>query len=75
MFCLFCLHFTYYFVSFVPVALGLNKKSSSEPACVMLLDFVQHIVKSSSLMFANPACEPAEYPDATQNCAGRTLTC
>ncbi|XP_016893203.1 serine/threonine-protein kinase ATR isoform X2 [Cynoglossus semilaevis] len=51
------------------VALGLNKKSSSEPACVMLLDFVQHIVKSSSLMFANPACEPAEYPDATQNCA------
>ncbi|CAB1433197.1 unnamed protein product [Pleuronectes platessa] len=50
------------------VALGLNKKSSSEPACVMLLDFVQHIVKSSSLMFANPACQPAEYPDTTQSC-------
>ncbi|XP_044230797.1 serine/threonine-protein kinase ATR [Thunnus albacares] len=50
------------------VALGLNKKSSSEPACVMLLDFVQHIIKSSSLMFANPACQPAEYPDATQSC-------
>ncbi|XP_012731184.2 serine/threonine-protein kinase ATR [Fundulus heteroclitus] len=51
------------------VALGLNKKSSSEPACVMLLDFVQHIVKSSSLMFANPACQPGEFPDTTQNCA------
>ncbi|XP_058471109.1 serine/threonine-protein kinase ATR isoform X2 [Solea solea] len=50
------------------VALGLNKKSTSEPACVMLLDFVQHIVKSSSLMFANPACQPAEYPDTTQSC-------
>ncbi|TKS86901.1 Serine/threonine-protein kinase atr [Collichthys lucidus] len=50
------------------VALGLNKKSSSEPACVMLLDFVQHIIKSSSLMFANPACHPAEYPDTTQSC-------
>uniref|UniRef100_A0A3B3YIZ0 Serine/threonine-protein kinase ATR n=1 Tax=Poecilia mexicana TaxID=48701 RepID=A0A3B3YIZ0_9TELE len=46
----------------------LNKKSSSEPACVMLLDFVQHIVKSSSLMFANPACLPAEYPDTIQSC-------
>ncbi|XP_037833578.1 serine/threonine-protein kinase ATR [Kryptolebias marmoratus] len=50
------------------VALGLNKKSSSEPACVMLLDFVQHIVKSSSLMFANPACQPNEYPDTIQSC-------
>ncbi|KAM4723913.1 serine/threonine-protein kinase ATR [Anableps anableps] len=50
------------------VALGLNKKSNSEPACVMLLDFVQHIVKSSSLMFANPACQPAEYPDTIQSC-------
>ncbi|XP_054597718.2 serine/threonine-protein kinase ATR isoform X1 [Nothobranchius furzeri] len=50
------------------VALGLNKKSSSEPACVMLLDFVQHIVKSSSLMFANPACQPADYPDTVQSC-------
>ncbi|XP_061551565.1 serine/threonine-protein kinase ATR [Phycodurus eques] len=50
------------------VSLGLNKKSTSEPACVMLLDFVQHIIKSSSLMFANPACQPADYPDATQGC-------
>lgn len=36
----------------------------------MLLDFVQHIIKSSSLMFANPACQPAEYPDTTQSCTG-----
>lgn len=57
-------------VCVLPVALGLNKKSSSEPACVMLLGFVQHIIKSSSLMFANPACQPAEYPDTTQSCTG-----
>ncbi|XP_074547648.1 serine/threonine-protein kinase ATR [Halichoeres trimaculatus] len=50
------------------VAVGLSKRSSSEPACVMLLDFVQHIIKSSSLMFANPSCQPAEYPDTTQSC-------
>lgn len=52
------------------VALGLHKKSSSEPACVMLLDFVQHIIKSSSLMFVNPSCRPAEYPNTTQSCTG-----
>lgn len=52
------------------VALGLSKKSSSEPACVMLLDFVQHIIKSSSLMFSNPACQPGEYPETTQSCLG-----
>ncbi|XP_076013772.1 serine/threonine-protein kinase ATR [Genypterus blacodes] len=50
------------------VALSLSKKSSSEPPCVMLLDFVQHIIQSSSLMFANPACQPAEYPDTIKSC-------
>ncbi|XP_056151597.1 serine/threonine-protein kinase ATR [Lampris incognitus] len=50
------------------VAVGLSKKSISEPACVMLLDFVQHIIKSSSLMFANPACQPAEYTDTMESC-------
>ncbi|KAJ3613478.1 hypothetical protein NHX12_019727 [Muraenolepis orangiensis] len=49
------------------VALGLNKKSSSKPSCLMLLDFVQHIIKSS-LMFANPACQGPEYADAEQSC-------
>lgn len=52
------------------VALGLSKKSSSEPACVMLLDFVQHIIKSSSLMFSNPACQTVEYPETMQSCIG-----
>lgn len=38
----------------------------------MLLDFVQHIIKSSALMFANPACQPADYPDTTQSCTGNS---
>ncbi|XP_067098811.1 serine/threonine-protein kinase ATR [Osmerus mordax] len=49
------------------VALELSKKSSSEPACVMLLDFVQHIIKSSSLMFVNPACHPVHYKDSEKS--------
>lgn len=64
-----------YRVCVLLVALGLNKKSNSEPACVMLLDFVQHIVKSSSLMFTNPACQPAAYPATTQSCTGRSYFC
>lgn len=59
----------------LPVAQSLSKKSSSEPPCVMLLDFVQHIIKSSSLMFANPACQPAEYPDTIKSCTGKNWAC
>ncbi|KAM6960680.1 serine/threonine-protein kinase ATR [Aplochiton taeniatus] len=53
------------------VALELSKKSSSDrgPTCVMLLDFVQHIIKSSFLMFVNPACQPARYTDTEQSSA------
>ncbi|KAF7692277.1 serine/threonine-protein kinase ATR isoform X2 [Silurus meridionalis] len=51
------------------VALELSKKSRSEPACVMLLDFIQHIIKSSSLMFINPTCQAEQYREVQSDCS------
>ncbi|XP_042558922.1 serine/threonine-protein kinase ATR [Clupea harengus] len=47
------------------VALELCKTTSSQPACVMLLDFVQHLIKSSPIMFMRPS---KEYGDIEKGC-------
>ncbi|KAG9343603.1 hypothetical protein JZ751_013773 [Albula glossodonta] len=51
------------------VALELSKKSSPAPPCVMLLDFVQHIIKSSHLMFMSPACQLEHVKEVEHSCA------
>lgn len=57
------------YVVVISVALELCK--SSEPACVMLLDFIQHIIKSSWLMFVNPTCQSGRFRDVRSDCSGQ----
>lgn len=58
-----------FYVVVISVALELCK--SSEPACVMLLDFIQHIIKSSWLMFVNPTCQSEQLRDVQSDCSGQ----
>ncbi|XP_063067093.1 serine/threonine-protein kinase ATR [Engraulis encrasicolus] len=57
------------------VALELCTTTSPQPACVMLLDFVQHLIKSSPILFLRPAKEHRDFDEGSTDFSKWIIGC